>query len=370
MNSSILENKKALLMVGLVVIAALAIIFLVLTGGEDKSVDDGRDVVTLGVITPLGGSSAGHGQETKMALDYYLTEVNKKSDDIRFVLSYKDGDCDEEKAADAYKELKEAGVKFILGGLCSSETLAIAELTKADDGKILSLSAASTSPRIEGASDYTFSLVFSDKLIGMAVAEEVNSYNNVVIITEENAWNERISGAFKENAATQPIELTFRKNQTDLESVVEEALALNPDAIFLNPNLGETAAALGMALQEAEGASSVDLFGNESYIGEAVFSQLNAGFFEGMIVFGPPAVSDEAKFAKVKEAIESSSGKKLDNQGDFYIATAIDSLDVLTDLIISQGEDVGKVLSRLTSERVTGQYSGTIGLNKRKLLCV
>lgn len=317
-------------------------------------------IVKLGVIAPLSGDAAAYGEQAQRVLDYQLAKVNEKykKDNIQFQLVYEDGKCAGNDSVSAFQKLTDIdGVKFILGGFCSSETLAIVPLTK--DGSVLATSAGSSNPQLNKASDYVFSFSYSDSLTGEKLAEEMSQFTKVAIITEQNDYNIGVEKAWLDSLKKYPnvtvvASEKFAKGGTDFRNVLEKVKKAQPEAILLNPNAGTTAQNLIKQLAEIKDWNNYKLFGAIAYMTNSTLS-LAPEKVEGMVIVDAPLITNK-DFAAVKSTIESTKGT-LSDLGDYYTASTIDDLNVVTSLIAELGEDPLAVRKALVSR----DFSGFIG---------
>lgn len=315
--------------------------------------------VKLGVIMPLSGDAAGYGEQVQRVIDYHIEKVNEKykNDNLKFEIMYEDGKCTGADAVSAFQKLTEIdGVKFIIGGFCSSETLALVPLTK--DGKTL-LVGASSNPQIDKASDYVFSLSYSDDLIGKKLAEDMSKYKKVAIISEQNDYNIGLETVWTEALKNYP-ETTivasekFAKGGSDFRNVLEKVRKAQPEAIFINPNAGTTSQNLLKQLAEMKDWKGYHLYGTVPYMASSVLA-LAPQTVEGMRIVDAPTITD-SEFMAVKSAIESSKGTLAD-LGTYYTGAVMDDLNIVSSLIAEFGEDPIKVRNALVSRDFSGYIS-------------
>jgi len=330
---------------------------------DNNNVDEnGMTTVKIGVISPLTGDTAAYGEQMSKVLTTHIDTINEnaKSSNYQFELVQEDGKCAGSSAVSAYQKLKDIdGVKFIIGGLCSSETLAIAPLTKSGD--VLALSAGSSNPSIEGVSPYSYSLSYSDEVTGKTLAELMSKYERVAVITEQIDYSIGVKNVFEreivKNGTTElVVSEIFPKGATDMRNLLQKVKASNPDAILLNPMGGTTAHTLIRQFAEIEELGSIDLFGGIAYMEEEAL-KIAPNVTNGMIVVDSPNLIDKELLA-LKKSIEEEKGT-LSALGVFFTAASLDSLTLLSDLIIENGEDVKAVKTALTSKVLNG-YVGEI----------
>jgi len=317
-------------------------------------------VVTIGVIAPMSGDAAAYGQEEQKVISYRLQQINASGKNkTQFEVIYEDGKCAGNDSVNAFQKLVDIdGVKFIIGGACSSETMSIAPL--ATERGILTLSPFSSNPAIEGLSPYTFTLSYSDRKVAEDLAKEMGGYSKVALVTEQNDYNVGLRSAFLEiMAASNPsvsivADEVFPKGNTDFRTLLEKVRRAGPEAVLLNPNPGVTAENLLRQLAEMKNWTGYQLYGQYAYLAEGIHA-IADGFTDGMIIVDAPTVANE-DFAALKDAIIAEKGS-LDSIGNYYSASALDAIDLMTTLIEQYGNDPEKVRDALAS----GTFDGMIG---------
>src|SRR3989338_8967946 len=158
-------------------VVALAVVIIIVALARTPSGGPGSGAlpqgsVKIGVVVPLTGNKAAYGIPLRRAAELALEEINMGGGIAGKPLEavWEDGKCEAKDAtAAAQKLINVDGVKIIFGGVCSSETLAMAPLTEA--AKVLVVSPSATSPDITAAGDYIFRTAPSDAAAGSVAAE-------------------------------------------------------------------------------------------------------------------------------------------------------------------------------------------------------
>ena len=337
-----LENKMMSLGMVVVVVLIAVVGYMIATGkisvggGDKVEVPEGFIEIKIGSISPLGGDAADYGEQLTQVLDYQIEKVNKEAagQNIIFTLHHEDGRCDSKAALDAYNKLKSDGVKFIIGGFCSSETLSIGSRLRGDN--ILALSPGSSNPKIEGLSTNLFSLSYTDELIGAEIANQMTGYKKVAMITEENDFNIGILNKVEEklaqvNPRTTVVSERFSKGGTEFRTLLEKVKNAQPEVLLLNPNAGKTAENLLKQMKEIGGWENIQLIGQFSYMSDKVIS-IAPEMLEGMIIIDSPAVAS-SKFDAIMDDIKHTKGE-MTSIGKYYTASALDTVQFLTDSIL------------------------------------
>jgi branched-chain amino acid transport system substrate-binding protein len=351
------NNSKAWWWVaGLIVVAVL--VYLGVTVSPSPVAGQ---TVKIGFVAPLSGDAGSLGIEMQKVVSYLAEQINAKAGDngTKFEIIYEDGKCSGNDAVSAFQKLATIdGVKFIIGGLCSSETMNMAPL--ADQNKVVMIAPASSNPKIEGIGKYTFSLSYSDKKTGEDLAKEMSAYKKVAIMSEQNEFNIGIRDTVIEDLKKYPsvtvvANETFPKGASDFRSVLEKVRQSAPEAILLNPNPGVSAQSLIRQMAEMKNWTGYKLFGQVAYLVDP--GRAPAGdFSEGMIVIDSPSI-DSPEFRAMKDEILNARGGTFDNLGNFYAASSMDAINLMTALIVKNGNDPEKVRNELS----TGKFKGYIG---------
>ncbi|MCX6785177.1 MAG: ABC transporter substrate-binding protein [Candidatus Komeilibacteria bacterium] len=304
-----------------------------------------------------------YGQEIQKVTDYYLSEINQRAAALgkKFEVIYEDGKCTGNDSVSAFHKLVDVdGIKFILGGSCSSETLGIAPLTK-DSNKVLVISALSSNPVINGLSPFTYSFSYSDDTSGKIIAKQMSAYKKVAIISEQNDFNIGIKkvweDALKQYPGAQVVaNEIFPKGASDFRVILEKVKKAQPEAIFLNPNPGVTAQNLIKQLAEIKDWTNYKLYSHYSYLAEDTL-KVAPTVVEGMIIIDAPKLTDPG-FLSLKQQIEATKGTVAD-LGDYYTASTMDVMNVVTSLITELGENPQAVRDALATRTFQG-YIGSI----------
>lgn len=344
--------KIVVWVVGILVVAWLGIS---LFGNSNTA----SETVKIGVIAPLSGDAAAYSQDIQKILNYRLAEINAERG-TKFELVYEDGKCSGADAVNTFQKLTDIdGVKLIIGGLCSSETLGIAPLTK--DGKALEVSPWSSNPAIEGASPYLFSTSYSDNAIGETLASEMSKFSRVAIITEQNDYNIGVKNVWEKKIAEYSnVKIVsnevFSKGASDFRSLLLKVKKANPEAVLLNPNAGVTSGNLIKQLAEMKDWTGYKMYSQLAYLTDSARASVG-GFANGMTIIDAPNLTDK-NFLDYKAKIEKAEGP-IPTLGDYYTATGIDTLNILTFLVRELGNNQ-KALRDAISTRTFKGYIGDI----------
>lgn len=241
-------SKEVKVFWGVVVLATVIIIMTLArmpsgspTTGNSTAPAEGP--LTVGVIIPLTGDDASYGIPINRAGQLAVDEINAAGGIAgkQIKVALEDGKCDGKEATSAAQKLINVDqVKVIMGGLCSSETLAIAPL--AETAKVLVLSPASSSPDISSAGDFIFRTYASDATAGVVAADYAYnkmSAKKVAVISETKDYAQGLRKVFKEKFAalggTVVADETYNTSATDFRTQILKIKTAAPDVVYIVP---------------------------------------------------------------------------------------------------------------------------------------
>lgn len=192
----------------------------------------------IGVVMPLSGEVAMYGLSSKAALEYAADKINWTINGKKIEFVYEDGKCDGKEATIAYNKLVNVdNVDFIIGGLCSSESLVGDKIV--NDAKVVTISNGSSSPEMRNTGEYMFSAYplddFETKFIAEYLYNDLN-VRKVAIIAEDGDWGKVTEKMFSDNFQTLGGEIVAvefnKKGETNLRSQLAKIKESNPEIIF------------------------------------------------------------------------------------------------------------------------------------------
>lgn len=211
--------------------------------------------VRIGVVLPLSGAAAPVGVPIRRAIAMAVEEVNAaggvRGRPVEVV--WGDGMCTAADATVAAPSVFGAsGVRAVLGGACSAETLALAPL--AESAKTPLVSPCAASPKISDAGEFVFRTYPSDALAGRVAAEyaaKVMGAKKVAIISERAEGAQGLRNAFRvafgQYGGAVAVDEVYDEGADDLRMPLRKARAASPDLVYVIP---ETEAAGLLAFQQ------------------------------------------------------------------------------------------------------------------------
>jgi branched-chain amino acid transport system substrate-binding protein len=317
------------------------------------------DTIRIGYLGPLTGDLASGGSDMLNATRLAVDEVNAAGgiNGKQVELIAEDGRCNAGDAASATQKLVNIDkVVAIIGGFCSSESLAAAPIAAA--GKVPVIASISSSPKLTGFSPYFFRNYPSDSLKGVAYGKYFAKagFKKIAIISENTDFCQGIRSALKDNLpegstvvfdeVVDPGTKDFRTLFTRLKAMDVDLLFSNGQTDTVNAEIVKQLRALGLT-QEILGADSMDSDNIIRLIGSAA---------EGTKSLSIPSLneSDPASAAFVKDF--------QDRFGTFKFNSFASALDYdATKLILKTIGEAGTGESLRDALSAVQEYKGVAG---------
>ena len=129
-----------------------------------------NNTIKIGIVFPLTGELSMYGASSKAALEYASEKINYEINGKKIQYIFEDGKCDGKEATIAFNKLVNVDkVNYIIGGLCSSETMVAKEALKGTNAIVLSPCA--TTPALKNTNNiFTFhQLMFIEIIITVSI---------------------------------------------------------------------------------------------------------------------------------------------------------------------------------------------------------
>ncbi|MDB5259980.1 MAG: extracellular ligand-binding receptor, branched-chain amino acid transport system substrate-binding [Candidatus Nomurabacteria bacterium] len=350
----IMNNKVMLWIAGIIIVIGVIFYF------QSNSKENQSNTLKIGLIAPLSGDAAAYGEMGKNGASIAVEEINTAGgiNGKQIEIIYEDGKCDAKAALNAAQKLiNEDGVKYIVGGACSSETFAFVPLATAS--KVFVISFSASAPKLSGISKYFVRNYPNDNLVGIALAGHLSKkYKKVAVISEKTSYAQGVKDSFTAEAKNLGIEIVgaedFDSTTVDFRTIILKIKSENPEIIFINPQSGSNTARI--AKQIRQNGITIPLSG-VNYTGPDVISGGSA--VEGMEFAVPADVPKEGKGQEFLQKYNETYGR--DPLYAYVAAAGYDDVYILKKAIESVGEDTNKVQdyihNRLSFEGTLGKYS-------------
>lgn len=342
----------------IIVISAVLGYFLFEEALQPENQKQTKKDITFGFVGVLSGDAAFYGEEDKSAVNLAVEEINAQGGVSGQMLKviYEDGQCEGPAALSAVKKLHEINeVSIILGGTCSSETLAIAPY--ANEKGLFVLSAYSSSPDVTNAGPSVFRTAYSDTDSAKATANLLvsNGASKVAIVSENTDFATAFSRVFEETLTGTDVEILgheiYAPDTRDYRSISSKIITLQPDAILVSPQ-GSGAGTLMKQLRELgfEG----DFYGNSVTHGSETL-ELAGDAADGLYFADVTNVEEDPRAQEFLKKYVERYGEE-PPFSLFLSMIRYDSVHTLAQALTEYGEDTQKIKNYFGQ----GTFKGTV----------
>ena len=303
--------------------------------------------IKIGFMGPLSGDAAAYGEPMRNIVDIAINEINAAGgvNGAQLIPVYEDAKCNGKDATAAAQKLVNVdGVKVIIGGFCSSESLAGIPVVEA--GQVALFSPASSSPDLTGKSRFFSRDYPSDAAQGKVLADAaytIKKWKNVVMIQEQTDYALGLYNAFSSNfeqmGGKKVVKEEFPTSATDFRSMLSKLKAMKPDAIFVN---AQTPAAAGRILKQISDLKwKTGIIVNDVVAGDMKTLDANKAVLEGALAAEFGTDMTNVKFQNLLASYKAKYG--IDMPFQSYGQTEYDAVYILRDALMAIGNDGAKI---------------------------
>ena len=306
----------------------------------------GDDFYEVGSIFPLTGDGAAYGIPMQKALQLAVDEINSQGgiNGKQLKVIYEDGQCDGSEGAKAAQKLINLdGVKVIIGGICSDETLGAAPI--AEDNQVVLISPGSSSAKITFAGDYIFRNYPSDAAGAAAVARKAieDGHTKMAVISEVTEYVESLREVFVDTytglGGNIIIEERFAPEVTDLRTPLAKIKESDVTAIYPVTQTFPKASLLVKQMQEI--GIELPVYTSEILTSKEVLDE-HGDYLEGTIY---PEVRVDKNSPKARAFINMANQKEgeefIQSMPFAYLAASYDVAYILKDILAICGDQDG-----------------------------
>lgn len=343
-----MEKTKKIWYFALAIIVLIVAGYLILTMPKSNQKVE-KQTIKIGFIAPASGEAATYGEFVTKSFKLGLEDFNVSQNKINLEVIYEDGKCDGKQAVTALNKLINIdGVKYIIGGFCSGETLAMAPLAEAN--KILMLSPGSGSPDITKSGDYIFRNLASDNFTAKAIAQIAikNGDKQIGIITENTDYPQTLKKAFSNYYTSQAGEIkadeVFNSNTTDFKTIITKFKSQEIKTIYLVTQSHKVSDLILKQMKEL--AYEPKIYTSEATISAealAYYQPSYAALLENAIFTTPKFDETTAKAKKMLAEFAAKYGSTEGPLPGSYLATYYDAPSLLGEAIIKAGNTPDQV---------------------------
>lgn len=330
--------------------------------------------LVIGGIGPITGGAALYGIAVQNGAQLAVDEINGAGgvNGMTLKLEFQDDEHDPEKSVNAYNDLKDKGMKLLVGTVTSTPCEAVSKKTTEDNMFMITPSGSSVNCITSG--DNCFRMCFNDpqqgKLEADFIAEKLSGKTKVgVIYDSSDSYSTGILQGFKEEAAVKGLEIVAEApftsdSKTDFSSQIQKMIDSGAEVLFLPFYYSEAA----LVLQQAENKLDIPVVGGDGLDGltDALGSKVSLA--DGVYALTPySATSKDEKAVKFTEAYKAkfpNADDPIQFAADAYdcvyaIKAALEKADI-KDANISSSELCDKLKKAMTEI----EYDGVTGKSK------
>jgi len=310
-----------------------------------------KDNLVIAVAGPLTGTSAQDGTAIKNGASLAADQINRRGgiNGRNIEVIAEDDRSDPKEAANvANKLVNDSRVLAVIGHYNSSCTLAGAPIY--NRGKVVEVSAGSTSPAVSQAGPYTFRVIVTDAFQGDFVARWMvkdEALKKIVILYENDDYGVGLKDVMLKKipeygGQVVGVESYYLGETKDFTPYITKLKAVNPDGLFIAGLYNEAAL---IAKQAADQGWMPRTFGVDGIYSPALVT-LGGKAVEGVGVSGffHPELPVPAVQQYVKEYKE-----KYNKEAGTYDAFGYDAMLVLAEAMAKGGTDRESIKNHMTT---------------------
>jgi branched-chain amino acid transport system substrate-binding protein len=302
-------------------------------------------VIKIGVLSVLTGEAALYGIPPKQGIELAAEHINSMGgiNGKRIKLIIEDTLCDPQIGVNAAKKLiTRDKVKVIIGGICSSVTMAVSPL--ANKNKVILMSPQSAAPQIRDAGDFIFRNWTSSDKEGEKAARLAFSklgLKKVSVVFVNNDYGVGIKNTFvrvfREFGGIVLMEEGTDEGTADFRTILTKIKSSNSDFVYLATYLKEGARFI---VQAKEIGLNMNIIAPDSMHDEELIKI--AGEAANGVIVTTIAYDPESTEENIKEFVETFK-EKYGNIPNNYAAHGYDAMMILAKAISEVGYDSEKI---------------------------
>ncbi len=318
------------LLAGVLIIGGFAIL-----NKQDQSDSN----IKIGVIMPLSGDNDVF-RSQKNALELAVSEIN--TDPIfnrKIELFFEDGKCDSKFGGIAAKKLVEVhGVKIIIGGSCSEETLSAAKVT--DSEGVVLISPSASDYKLSEAGDFVFRIYPSEASSGLLSAAYATSdmkLKKAAIISDDLPDSQSIRDSYKKYLSDfgSQILLDETYNQEgDFMDKISKIKSLKPDIVYV---ISKSDASSSDIVNKIKNTGLNAYFSGPTLKAPKTIAKNSGSVFDGIIA--DQVIPDWNTNVKAKKFLEAYKVKfPSESAPDVFALSSYDTLFIVRDAILANSQ--------------------------------
>nr|XP_061813394.1 leu/Ile/Val-binding protein homolog 3-like [Nerophis lumbriciformis] len=319
----------------------------------------GQKTAKIGAVLPLTGVARTYGTPIQNGLEIALEQLRADATfehELEWVIV--DSESDPQKAKEQIEELYDGGAIAVIGGCTSAEAKEMVPVAEGYDRVLLSPSASS--PDLTGVSENFYRVSPSDYLEANKMADFAArqlQIKSVVLLAEQNLeYAKGIQVLLKEQFELFGVEILdvieYPERTTDFSGLVERAVTLNPDAVYL----AAYAEGISSMILELHTAGFEGKILTTQAFADVKWIQKTGEAAEGVLLT-KTVFEIDSEYAHIKTFVNAYR-EKFGEEPNIWAAYGYDSLRVLAEAMRGRSADSYELLKGI---RGIKDFPGVIG---------
>ena len=336
----------------------IIIIFIMILIGCDNDTKSDIQELKIGAILPLSGDNGSYGVDCRKGMSVAIEQYNSNHDQ-KVKIIYEDSKAEPKVAVSAINKLIGLEkIPYVLGGMFSSTTIAIASV--AQENKVIVISPTAASKEVTKKGDYIFSIYPTSKMEGEFIVKYLlkKKIKNIGVLTQKVQAAEEISEAliksFKKSGGFVKYNLIIENNVKNYRNYLLNIKNEAVDAIFLS---GYKDMVVNLIKQAKEMGLNTLFISQSTMYDQSIlkdYSEIVNG-----LVFSAPFYNEYQKTTEI-ERFKSLFRQKYNKLPNIWSAYGYDVVNILLNSIEQSKKNKSSVLNELKNikfEGVTGKMT-------------
>jgi branched-chain amino acid transport system substrate-binding protein len=334
-------NKKIKTFLGLII--AVLVVWGIYSFSQKSSESVSTEPIKIGVITILTGNLAFLGENIVNSAELAVKDLQQKEGvEIQLIIEDVGGLAGQGKeAVSALQKLVQVdGVKYIIDGMTSDGTMAVAPLV--DQYEVVMITPLTGGENIDNAAEYLFRNGPSDIIAGTKPADQIYNkfnYKKVALLTDNAEYTLDIKKHFANSYLGEVVvDEIITPDNNDYRTELAKVKVSDAEAIFINTATGVSAQYV--IKQAGELGVTVPIFANFIAYGPDLI-KVAGSYAEGVYIYDPEF--DEAS-SEVKSFMEEYKQEyNFEPPIKFHATGTYDAVVMGAEAIMSIGNDGEKI---------------------------
>lgn len=292
----------------------------------------------IGGIGPLTGGAAIYGTAAMNGAQIAVDEINALGGAIQFEFKAEDDVHDAETSVNAYNNLMDWGMNFLVGTVTTTPCLAVSTETNKD--RVFEITPSASAASVVAGKDNVFQVCFTDPNQGIAsadyMAENLADSKIAVIYKNDDAYSQGIRDTFVSEAAAKGLNVVYEgtfteDTSTDFSVQLTAAQAAGADLVFLP--IYYTPASLIFSQAKSMGYEPT-WFGVDGMDGILTMDGFDTSLAEGVMLLTPFSADAEDELTQNFVTKYTEMYGEVPNQ---FAADAYDAVYIIYDAIQAAG---------------------------------